>query len=46
MHKWGINGKLPNISTKAKIRKEARYNMGLILMQNGEYAKSDSLSER
>ena len=25
---------------KAKIRKEARYNMGLILMQNGEYAKA------
>ena len=25
---------------KAKVRKEARYNMGLILMQNGEYAKA------
>lgn len=25
---------------KAKIRKEARYNMGLILMQNGEYSKA------
>lgn len=25
---------------KAKLRKEARYNMGLILMQNGEYAKA------
>lgn len=25
---------------KAKIRKEARYNMGLILMQNGEYGKA------
>lgn len=25
---------------KAKLRKEARYNLGLILMQNGEYAKA------
>lgn len=25
---------------KAKLRKEARYNMGLILMQNGEYGKA------
>lgn len=25
---------------KAKVRKEARYNMGLILMENGEYAKA------
>lgn len=25
---------------KAKIRKEARYNMGLLLMENGDYAKA------
>lgn len=36
----GNKAKAAQMFDKAKIRKEARYNMGLILMQNGEYAKA------
>lgn len=36
----GDKRKAAQMFDKAKIRKEARYNMGLILMENGEYAKS------
>lgn len=36
----GDKAKAAQMFDKAKIRKEARFNMGLILMQNGEYAKA------
>lgn len=36
----GNKAKAAQYFDKAKIRKEARYNMGLILMENGEYAKA------
>lgn len=36
----GNKAKAAQMFDKAKIRKEARFNMGLILMQNGEYAKA------
>ena len=36
----GNRAKAAQYFDKAKIRKEARYNMGLILMENGEYGKA------
>lgn len=36
----GNKAKAAQYFDRAKIRKEARYNMGLILLQNGEYGKA------
>lgn len=36
----GNKAKAADMFDKAKIRKEARYNMGLILLQQGDYSKA------
>lgn len=38
--RMGNKAKAAQMFDKAQIRKEARYNMGLVLMENGEYAKA------
>ena len=36
----GNKGKAAEMFNRAKIRKEARYNIGLVLLENGEYGKA------